>query len=220
VTTPVGTSTPPTWAPSAHRTTTSAPSTTTTPDSAETGRSARCRSSPGTRGPSRRTIAGAASPTKPTGPATVTDAADSATASSTTGRRVCLGWSPSAAAASSPKPCTSSRPASANSPTTPTSTTGVIQASPSPPYWLSEPLPQAKSPTVCSRNSSSRVTVTASNASAIAEPANTSRVGPAPTPEASTSTSPAAARPPTKASPPANGTGSATANTAATTRAT
>ena len=114
----------------------------------------------------------------------------------------------------------SSRRASEHSPTTPDEhDRRHLGQPPSPPYWPSEPLPQAKSPTVCSRNSSSSVMVTASSASAIAEPARTSRVGPAPPPEASTSTSPAAASPPRKASPPANGTGSVTPNAAASTSA-
>ena len=53
------------------------------------------------------------------------------------------------------------------------------------------------------RTAASAATVSDVSASAIAEPARTSRVGPAAPPADSASTSPAAARPPTNASPPA-----------------
>ncbi len=74
----------------------------------------------------------------------------------------------------------SSRPDSATSAAPPSSTSGPIQVTDDRPYWPSEPLPQANRPVVSVRNSSSSVTVTASRAIAIAEPASTSRVGPEP----------------------------------------
>jgi hypothetical protein len=102
----------------------------------------------------------------------------------------------------------SRRPDSATNAPAASSTSGPIQVTDDSPYCASEPLPHANRPLVSVRNSRSSVTVTESSAIAIAEPASTSRVGPDPAPEARVSTRAAAARPPTKARPPANGTGS------------
>ena len=97
----------------------------------------------------------------------------------------------------------------------PTTTTGAIWLVASRLAWISEPLPQAKRPFVCSSKSSSRIVVNAARANAVADPARISRVGPDAPPAESSRTKPAAASPPRNASPPAGSTGSDSPNAAA-----
>ena len=140
----------PACAPSTHRTSTSAPSTTTIPDSADTGSSARCRSRPGTRGPSSRTIAGAAQAdearsARPRSPRRRPAARRAAPPTS----RVRRGFTPEhgggvVAEAVDVQPARQQRPARPR----PASTSGAIQVTDDRPYWPSEPLPQANRPVV------------------------------------------------------------------------
>ena len=70
------------------------------------------------------------------------------------------------------------------------------------PDWTVLPLSQAKNPRVFWGKRSSSIEVSASKASAIADPASTRRVGPVVPARATRRTSPAAASPPTKATSP------------------
>ncbi|CAM5260556.1 hypothetical protein SGRI78S_03010 [Streptomyces griseus subsp. griseus] len=214
---PVGTSAP-AWAPNTARSSTSAPSTTSTPASADAGMNAWCRTSPGIQVLSRRTTAGAHRPTKPTGPATATDTAASSTARMTAMLRVSRGLTPTTAAPSSPRARMSSRRPISISPANATSATGVSRSMDCMPIWASEPLPQANSPVVCWERRSSSIPLSPDRASVSAEPASTSRIGPAPARDRPRTT-PAASSPPRKAVAPAGSAGSVMPNAATATTA-
>src|SRR5690606_1278935 len=97
VTTPVGTSTPH-WPPRAARRVTSAVNTTRIPARALRGSIIRCRLRSGTRATARRTNAGAARPTNPSGPANATEHAVRKTARTIRPTRVRPTRTPSTAA--------------------------------------------------------------------------------------------------------------------------
>jgi hypothetical protein len=102
VTTPVGTSSAP-CEPIAARSSTSAPISSATPVSADTGTSAAWRCRPGIAFASNRISAGAARPTNPIGPASVTAVADSRTPSTIAATLIRPTWTPSVRAWSSPR---------------------------------------------------------------------------------------------------------------------
>ncbi len=214
VTTPGGTSTP-ACAPSTARSRMSEASTMSTPTSPDRGSMVRFLCRAGMDLGSSRTITGAHSPTKPIGPAMVTAAADSSTASRVSQSRSRRTFTPSTVAVSSPSPRMSSRG--------PASIAAASAARITGPSWVtafrslctSEPLPQANSPTVsCWKRIMTRF-VSEESASEVAEPARISRVVPLRPPADSASTRAAAASPPNRASPPDTGTGSTSPNAAA-----
>ncbi len=134
VTTPVGTPTA-RFAGTRVRSSTSEPSTRAAPVSPAAGIDVRERAKPRKRRASGRTRAGAHRPTKPIGPASVTAAADSSAASTTTVTRVARTGTPTPRAASSPSASASTRRAVSIRPTSPASAIGSIWRTPSKPFW-------------------------------------------------------------------------------------
>lgn len=84
----------------------------------------------------------------------------------------------------------------------PTAITGAARETCRSPDWTVVPLPQPYRPAVRSWNNISSTDVSAVSASAIADPASTSRAAPPLLLRATSNTSPAAARPPMNATIP------------------
>ena len=128
-------------------------------------------------------MTGAHSPTNPIGPARVTAAAVSTTASTMPMKRVERTGTPSTEAVSSPRAIRSSRRDNSRPATVATTTTGAAYRNAVRPSWLSDPLPQANRLVVFWLNRMSRVAVADCRASATAEPASSTRVVDVPAPD-------------------------------------